>query len=65
MTDKQAGRDILNRTPEDAPLNETIEDLRIVPATRSSHAGIATASTKAPGQVDQLINSWVIHNPKQ
>lgn len=57
MTEKQAGRDILNRTPEDAPLNETIEELRIVPATRSNHADIATGGTKAPGQVDQLINS--------
>jgi predicted transcriptional regulator len=63
MTDKQAVMDALSGMPENASLEEIIEELRIIAAVRRGRADIAAGRFKTQEEVKQLVVSWFPHNP--
>lgn len=58
MTDKEAVLDALSRLPENASLEEIIEELQIIAAVRRGRANIAAGRTKTQEEVRQLVESW-------
>jgi predicted transcriptional regulator len=58
MTDKQAVRDVLDRLPEDASLDEITEELQIMAAIRRGRSDIAAGRTKTQDEVKKLVESW-------
>jgi predicted transcriptional regulator len=65
MTDKQAVMDALSGLPENASLEEIIEELRIMAAIRRGRADIAAGRTKTQDEVEHLVASWFPHNLSQ
>lgn len=58
MTDKQAIVDLLKALPENASLEEIIEELHILAAVRRGRAAIAAGRTKTQEEVERLVDSW-------
>jgi predicted transcriptional regulator len=55
MTDKQAVIDAIGRLPENASLNEIIEELCIIAAVRRGRADIVSGRTKTQEETEQLL----------
>ena len=58
MTDKEVVLDALSRLPENASLEEIIEELQIMAAVRRRRTDIAAGRTKTQEEVRQLVESW-------
>jgi predicted transcriptional regulator len=65
MTDKQLVIETLSAMPENASLDEIIEQLRIIAAVRRGRADIAAGRTRTQEEVKQLVASWFPRNPSQ
>jgi predicted transcriptional regulator len=57
MTDKQAVLDALQRLPENASLEEIVEELRIMAAIRRGRADVTAGRTKTHREVEDLLES--------
>ncbi|MEK6300053.1 MAG: hypothetical protein AABO41_04975 [Acidobacteriota bacterium] len=58
MTDKQAVMDALSGLPENASLEEIIEELRIIAAIKRGRADIAAGRTKTHEEAKRVLESW-------
>jgi predicted transcriptional regulator len=58
MTDKQAVADALQRLPENATLEEIIEELQIMASVRRGRASVAAGRAKSHDEVKQSVKSW-------
>ena len=58
MTDKQAVIEALERLPENASLEEIMEELRIMSANRRGREDIAAGYSKTHEEMELLAESW-------
>ncbi len=58
MTDKEAVMDALQRLPENASLDEIVQELRLMAAIRRGRDDVAAGRTKNREEAEQLVESW-------
>jgi predicted transcriptional regulator len=63
MTGKQEVINALSTLPENASLEEIIEELLIIAAVRRGRADISAGRFKTQEEVKQLVASWFPHSP--
>lgn len=65
MTDKQAVVDALQRLPENASIEEIMEELQIMTSVRRARADVANGRTKTHQEAKQLLESWAAAPPSR